>query len=421
MGQASDLLFEPVPKDQRTGADMGDTKGNTIGSNIPSEQPTVFASEAEDGPPSFRSSSPEHQLSNSQETEDVAKGAFSGLSIFQGLSHLLHSVLVLGALDARDRFQDASAQVQNQSDDIDAASEAPNQLASSDEQATNGVSTSGGISMAHVSEENANGGLSETGEIPWREVDTVALDGSISSEESGSQHDLYLPSKLQESVESTVSPDGTNTGQKPMNLQMPADQGIGTNNRPQPESVLAQASQGQSCQQIYDTQPLFQSFSRPSVSSIKQEADEAESIEFSDLRKATSTDEALNHGRGSSICSTHSSDAGSNDSGSSKPVRSRWLKTARKVITGQYHRKSPLHTALKKISKSTYKVSDPPIQTVTAARKPTIVQNFIRRTSHQPTVVEESEYDEDTSGETYYELDEDALAPFNKLEKEISQ
>ncbi|KAL9601255.1 MAG: hypothetical protein Q9219_002660 [cf. Caloplaca sp. 3 TL-2023] len=69
---------------------------NTHPSSSNSTRPTTS--------PEPRDLEPQPPNTTTTSTDDVTHGAFSPSNLFQGLSHLLHSVLVLGALDARARF-----------------------------------------------------------------------------------------------------------------------------------------------------------------------------------------------------------------------------------------------------------------------------------------------------------------------------
>ncbi|KAL8998944.1 MAG: hypothetical protein Q9188_006002, partial [Gyalolechia gomerana] len=166
MGQASDFLFTPVSKSQTNKTGMADNEDMAMDANTLNEQPSVSALEVQDTTSSYSTSSSEGQPADLSETGDVAKGAIFGPSIFQGLSHLLHTCLVLGALDARDKFLGTSAPVEEGSDSVDAASESNDQNTPSSELESDYTDTTGGVTIPDSSGEgqidNIKGAAEET-------------------------------------------------------------------------------------------------------------------------------------------------------------------------------------------------------------------------------------------------------------------
>ncbi|KAI4169696.1 MAG: hypothetical protein LQ343_005518 [Gyalolechia ehrenbergii] len=161
MGQASDFLFAPVSKVQTNKTGMADNEDMNI-----DEQPSVSAIEVQDTTSSYSTSSSEAQPADISETGDVAKGAIFGSSIFQGLSHLLHTCLVLGAVDARDKYLGTSAPVEEGSDSVNAASESKDQDAWISELESDYTDTTGGITIPDSSGEGQIDNIKRTNPNP---------------------------------------------------------------------------------------------------------------------------------------------------------------------------------------------------------------------------------------------------------------
>lgn len=242
MGQASDFLFAPVSKVQTNKTGMADNEDMNI-----DEQPSVSAIEVQDTTSSYSTSSSEAQPADISETGDVAKGAIFGSSIFQGLSHLLHTCLVLGAVDARDKYLGTSAPVEEGSDSVNAASESKDQDAWISELESDYTDTTGGITIPDSSGEGQIDNIKRSAEETLNET---AVNVHTTSEDHEPHDHLPLFSNLHHQPESPIHPASPTVEQTPTHM-----------NPPQQDSTPAQTPTPKPAS---STQPPSQSISIPS-------------------------------------------------------------------------------------------------------------------------------------------------------------
>ncbi|KAL8934088.1 MAG: hypothetical protein Q9216_006082, partial [Gyalolechia sp. 2 TL-2023] len=257
-------------------ASMADNKDTNMDANTSNEHPSDPSPERLNTTPSRSSSPPEVRPTNTSETEDVAKDAFSGSSIFQGLSHLLHTCLVLGALDARERFLGASATTQGDTDNIDATSKLSGRHLSSGELKSSAIDTTGGVTIQNLSGESQDDYAKS---IPEKSHDEDTSDDDTSHEEHGS--DIHTPhlSNLQHSSETSDNPDCPLTqhsaiyrGPSSLHPSTPSPQ----------QTPLSTAPQTTNNNNTHP-HPLFHSFSKPSPPSPPSPSSATNTINFADL------------------------------------------------------------------------------------------------------------------------------------------
>ncbi|KAL8830407.1 MAG: hypothetical protein Q9170_005744 [Blastenia crenularia] len=398
MTQASNFLLAQAPSPQRSeSATMNqDIQSTTPRSN--DERPDTPSSNPQAPFPATNGHNPSTCGPKSDpEAEDVTQGAISRSSIFQGLSRFLHNVLVLGALQARERFEDEEVADGEKGDDVNSATEASAHVASSGDHVSDVTAVEG-----KIDETDLKGGIEE----------------SLPSEATGAKPSLPVSSKSsddttsnqQDTSESIERPDGTIIEQMPVVLETNLNPHITTNPNPQPDPLPPVAPQEPPYQPpTTTTQPLFQSFCNHSIF-----PEETESIDFEDLVHISSS---ADH------CPARSSPSSQTSSPGSKMQHfdPDGFKKTHEAITGRYFRKLSPGTVSTESTEAVYQSYDPPLQTVAATRKPTFVQNLVRRISHQPMVVEDvGGVEENMVGNYGEEMEEDALAPFNRLERKVS-
>ena len=416
MGQASDFLLGPMPReaehlDEETSlrdSVAEETYTDTFTENSPTDVLEAHTANSNSG-----ITSPELQTPDGPGAEGVLEDAFSGPSVFQGLSQLVHSLLVLGALHARNTFEDGH---EDENDDFVAPSQSSDQPNSGDDETPNGVSALGGSDPITVSEDPHNGDVFfMAAEFFRQEDEEVAFDSLGASDGSGSQQALQSPSHNEDAQISTLSShivvaepllEDSRTYAEPENR---------IDEVPLSDTLEEKPNQGKRSESTSGVEPLFQSFSRPSVAIMAEATDEGQSIDFEDLGNLASVEGTafLGHEEVRSDRSSNSSTTEPDGSTSGKSAGSKWLKTARKIVVGKLYRKRSPQDSPEEEGNG---IHDPPIRNVTAAQKPTIVRNLIRRVSHQPSVVGDAESDGSSLGDMDCRLTEDALAPFNKLE-----
>ncbi|KAI4157014.1 MAG: hypothetical protein L6R39_000830 [Caloplaca ligustica] len=379
MGQASDFLFAPLSMSQNNEATMSgkerqQTRGESTASNAQIGQPEPSLPDARDikyaASESCFSGSP-RTVADSPKAEHTARDVLPESSAFWALGRLLHSILVLGALDARNRYGGASSQI--------------------------------GEDNHHPEPVNASCDGTEMTPGPVKAVD--------------SDHISTISLSSQRSFEATVHQDGIATEEMPVYLRASADANIGISVSSQPRSVLPNDFQGPDIETATGAQPLFQSFARPSVTPAGTE--ETQSLHYDDLAALTDDHNAGN-GHANSGTSQRSSDLESEDETTSITSGDRRSNVARTVITGKYHRKSSPLEGCSRAPLTTNKASVPPIHTVTAARKPTLAWSPVRQASFQVTISDETEPEDATTDGTS-DVERDALPPFNKLERKDSE
>ncbi|KAL8940241.1 MAG: hypothetical protein Q9211_002371 [Gyalolechia sp. 1 TL-2023] len=372
--------------------------------NTQNEHPSTSASETQEEPASCSASSSASQAADSPGTDDVAKGGIPGSSLFQGLSHLLHTCLVLGALNARDKFLGALAAIKEDSDNFDAVNELTDHKASCSEVESDYTDTTDGVTTPSLSRENQTAYINGISEGTLSEA---ASDGDDTKEKPESRANYPLAWNARDPLHSLAHPDGPLIEQIPVHSGLHRDPSIDTGDQPQPQAIQAEASRGQTYQDTTRPQPLFPSFTKPHLPSPPQGTDESASQNFDNLSR-------VSRNLPPSSLDTESSSSSDDpaDKAPSPPTRSKWLCTPRKVITGEY-RREPVQIPETRYEAyhTPYQHVDPPVRTVSAARKPTIIQSLVRRKSYQSTMVI-GEVDTDGAvGETYSELEEAALAP----------
>ncbi|KAI4182292.1 MAG: hypothetical protein L6R41_006075 [Letrouitia leprolyta] len=301
---------------------------------IPADDSTTYTSEQQSSKPS--------------ETEIVAKGTSSGSSIFQGLSHLLHTCLVLGALDAKDKFLNAFTHNENREKDFD--DDAGQCLDEEDawlsevESVCTEDATSDDFDASDTNEKDES--TTENG----NEVneDEAAVQNNTDDEESKELNDQFsLPGSLQAPFASTVHADGSIAEEIP--IEAPAQPPLF-----QPSSATA----GRNTQPRFETNSLLSPPSPPL--SPSSSITSTEPLEYSDL-DARYTIHTLSPSPLPSPSET-------------SPQRGTWVQKAQQVLRGQHRRKS---TPLDGI----YAPLDMQIKTITAAKRPTIIQGLVRRVS----------------------------------------
>ncbi|KAI4169995.1 MAG: hypothetical protein LQ348_007190 [Seirophora lacunosa] len=394
MGQASDSLFAPV-------ATSKTDDEHVVAHN---DATTIKADFGLVGPPSSGgrdthvpahdsdTASPglEVPSSGNAGAEEVpSDNGFSGFSLFRGLGQLLHSLLVLGAVDARDRFHDAATQTE-EDDGTDAGSH------------------------------SSDGGCSTRNQSPQARPPGMALGA-----------ELGVNDKMPEE-ESAV------------NLHEPSSTKIGGMPDVHQKFAPSQAAPEKERGPHKGVEPLFQSFGKPSSM-----PEDIPSGNYEDLYDHDDDDNPSKD-YNSKNQPVYFSDYEAEDdlpNTQIKPGRATWPKPARKILKGNYRRKKtltrkrtyqsldwtsvedlPVRTigaARKPTGKRTHQclywisVEDLPVQTIAAARKPTVVPRPTRQISYHPAISDGSESE---SGLFFAadDADRDALAPSNGVGKEDS-
>ncbi|KAL8646435.1 MAG: hypothetical protein Q9210_006142 [Variospora velana] len=368
MGQASDFLFSPIP-----------TSNNDNDHLLAHEEPTTVRADSgpgrllslggRDTPVATRDSatSPEILSQGNPGAEEVPdESASLGSSFFRGLSQLLQNLLVLSAVDA---FYGAATQTDE------------------DNVTDSGSSSSDGSLLVGDQIPNAR---------PSRNVCGARLEvnDKITKQESV---DLHLP---------------PNTNMARM-LEL------------QPESDLTLAAP----EKIHGgnngaVEPLFQSFGRPSLTS--EDIEDVQSINYDDLISPDddniSSDEYNSDDRTIYFCCNESED--DLPEAPIKPGCTTRSKSSRKVVKGDYHRKKYPQAKRTRRRSEWIIVDQLPVQTLAAARKPTVVPSPIRQVSRQPTISDWLESGSgllSSTGDAAGDADYDALAPFNRLERQLSR
>ncbi|KAL9007975.1 MAG: hypothetical protein Q9173_006855 [Seirophora scorigena] len=369
MGQASDFLFAPVATsntdDEHVVAHHEATTSNTdsglVGPPLAGGRRAHVAAH-DSGTTSLGPEVPPYGNEGAEEVPNDT--AFLGFSLFRGLGQLLRTLLLLGAVDAKDRFHDAATWTEE--DDVtDAGSH----------------SSDGGCRTCKQSPQARPPGILLGPELE--------VNGKVAEKEPA------------------------------VNLHEPSSTKIGGMLTVHQRFALSQATLEKERGRHQGAEPLFQSFGKPS--SMPEDIEDVLSVNYDDLYDQDD-DESPSQGYNSNNQSVYFSDNEAEDdlpNTQIKPGRAAWPKPARKVLKGDYRRKKPL------TPKRTYRcldwisVDDLPVQTIPAARKPTVVSRPTRQISYHPTI---SDGPESESGLFFAagDADRDALAPFNSLGRKDS-
>ncbi|KAI4119293.1 MAG: hypothetical protein LQ338_007300 [Usnochroma carphineum] len=429
MGQASEFLFVP-PYTSRIGdVEMPKnepqvTRDSVTAANIQREEPLTSSAKAQDIQSAARSASTcssayRTSLANGSGAKDVAGRGFPGSSVFRGLGQVLYNILMLDTLDAKEKFHDASTQTEEETEEAGTADESSGLVGSPDNLKLEMRSILRGMTLTSTSEEYRDS-IQRTLSLRY-----AGDAGDIWSESRSNNNESHTdpgPSSLLEwqgLSASTIHPDDTITEEVTVEVRRPTNSDLPRLEQTQPELVLAHSPREEGQGYVSGRKPLFQDFSRPSVILPGADADEAESVNYDDLEHSYMSNQALleNTRSSSDDFSIYSAGLGSGDEAAidrPKPNGFRRMKTARKVTTGQYHRKQSfakvrLHRLLKSMT-----VDDPRIQAIATVRKPTVVPSFVRHISYQPIVFDGTESEDDTACAAS-DGDTDFLAPFNRL------
>ncbi|KAI4111326.1 MAG: hypothetical protein LQ345_006818 [Seirophora villosa] len=397
MGQASDSLFAPVATSNTNDEQaVAHNDATTIKADfgligpLSSGGRDTHVSAHDSGTTSPGLEVPSYGNAGAEEVP--SDYGFSGFSLFRGLGQLLHSLLVLGAVDAKDRFHDAATQTEE--DDV-----------------------------------------TDTG--------SHSSDGACSTRNQSPQ---ARPPGMVLGAELGVN-DKTPEEESAVNLHEPSSTKIGGMLDVHQKFALSQATPDKERGRREGAKPLFQSFGKPSST-----PEDIQSVNFDDLYDQDDDDNPskdCNSNSQSVYFSDYEVEDDEDDLPNTqiKPGRATWPKPARKVLKGNYRRKKPftrkqtyqcfdwisvedlpvrtIATARKPTGKRTHQcldwisVEDLQVQTIAAARKPTVVLRPTRQISYHPTISDGSESE---SGLFFAagDADRDALAPSNGVGKKDS-
>ncbi|KAL8752578.1 MAG: hypothetical protein Q9184_005680 [Pyrenodesmia sp. 2 TL-2023] len=403
MGQASDYFFAPLPLSQSNNAEMPKKGCQTDRDSLTSAH--------------SQTASPALLPLREAEDQDVPNNEYPGSSIFRGLGELLYSVLLLGALHAKERYLDASTQTKDADDDIDTVSQC------SDGTLIGGDGSSdGSAAMTAVAMEGESDSTNPS------EAEDPSLRGAyeLVSVARSDSDEIISPSfdgnpSLQDAAgdfEAKVVADGRIVEEMPVDLAMSAGRPPPRTGHPDLTATRTPPRDRQGSVTHSTAQLLFHSFSRPLVYPTETSAEQLTSVNYDELQPPIDdTDQST--GTPSSQFPSDMSDFDSEDEETDTIHKSkgpRLMKSARKFLIGQYHgKKSPVRVRTANL----VNVDDPPIQTVSAARKPMVVRSPVRQHSYQPTMSDATESG-DYLCDGGRDEDDEFLAPFNRLERRTS-
>lgn len=420
MGHASELLFTPLASKQNSKTEMSNERYQKARNDITTldmENQNPGPSSPEDGsiqcaanPSNTSSSGP----AGDSVAEGIAEDGFLGFSNFRGLGQLLHNVLVLGAIDAKEKFQDTSTQTGGDDGDLDARSEASDDtFPAGDETAIEGSGSK--IAMELDGDSIISPPIDAT-EAAREAAYKVVSGGHFGGDENALDHEAQLTCDTRKDTKSELEADGTTTEEMPANLEKASFMTVANPDYLQPKSQHLEPSYRQYQDDCSHGQPLFGSFSRPSVSPILVSPNEIQSIQYDDLPRGSMEDDNWSKGSGSKDRSWHSSNVESEDEAVSTELMSN-CSQAQKAIEGHYYRTNTRAIVRTNRPSNSIGADDPRIQNMTAARKPVVVRSYVRHHSDQPIMFDGNEPD----GKLLCapaDGDNDFLAPFNKLERE---
>ncbi|KAI4267403.1 MAG: hypothetical protein L6R35_006851 [Caloplaca aegaea] len=367
MGQASDFLFSPIPRSNNDDDHLlAHEESTTIRADSkPGRLPSLGGRDSPVAMPDS-ATSPEILLHGNPRVEEAPDESTSlGSSFFRGLSQLLQNLPVLRAVDT---FYGIPTQTDEDN-------------------------------LIDSGNSSSDGPLSVGDQIP---------NAQPSPNVSGAR--LEVNDKI--------------TKQESMNLHQPPNRNMTGMLELQPESVHTLADPEKvHCYNNGAAEPLFQSFGRPS--SMQEDIEDVQSINYDDLFNPNDDDIPSNEYNSEDRTIYFSCDESEDDLPESqiKPGRTTRSKSMRKVVKGDYHRKkSP--QAKRADRRSDWIIVDQlPVQTLAATRKPTVVPSLIRQVSHQPTISDGLKSGSGLLSSTVNaagDTDYDALAPFNRLERQPS-
>ncbi|KAI4089337.1 MAG: hypothetical protein LQ344_005469 [Seirophora lacunosa] len=386
MGQASDSLFAPVATSKTDDEHVvAHNDATTIKDGSGLVGP-LSSSGRDTHVPAHDSGTTSLTYGNAGGEEVPSDNGSSGFSLFRGLGQLLHSLLLLGAVDAKDRFHDAATQTEE--DDVtDAGSH------------------------------SSDGGCSTRNQSPQTRSPGTLLGAGLGVN------------------------DNTPEEESAVNLHEPSSTKIRGMLDVHQKFALSQATPEKERGRDTGAKSLFQSFGKPSST-----PEDILSVNYDDLYDQDDDDNPSKD-YNSNNQSVYFSDYEAEDdlpNTQIKPGRATWPKPARKVLKGNYRRKKtftrkqtyqclekisvedlpvrPIGTTRKPTGKRTHQcldwisVEDLPVQTIAAARKPTVVSRPTRQISYHPAISDGSESE---SGLFFAagDADRDALAPSNGVGK----
>ncbi|KAL8926565.1 MAG: hypothetical protein Q9208_002892 [Pyrenodesmia sp. 3 TL-2023] len=400
MGQASDYLFAPLPLRQSSEAEMPNQECQTDRDSLPSEQ----SQSARPALPSFEEA----------EAQDVRNDEYPGSFIFRGLGELLRSVLLLGALDAKDRYLDASMQTDGADDDMDTVSQYSDGTCIRGDVTSEVSASMPAVAVEGESDSTNPSAAEDPSRLGAHEVASVVyLDSDLGI--SPMVDGIILPHDAAAYFETEIDTDDKLIEEMLVNLARSTDTQFPRPGYPEPTFTPTPPQHTRKSEDHSSALPLFQSFARPSIYPAEMSAGEAPSITYDELQAPA--DEGHESIGSPSRLSLHDmSDPEIDDEETTTIHKSkglRLMKTARKFHKGQYHqKKSPVTVGAAKLMNA----DDPPIRTVAGARKPMIVQSPVRQHSYRPMMVDATESEDELGGGESGE-DDEFLAPFNRLEK----
>lgn len=398
MGQASDYLFTPLPLSQSSDTDMPNKECQTGHDSLPSEQ--------------SQAAHPTSPSSRAAESQDVPNNEYPGSFILRGLGEFLYSVLLLGALDAKERYLAASSQTNGDDDDIDTVSQCSDGTGIGGDESSEVSASMAAIAMEVESDSTIPSELEDSSLRGAYEVVSVIYSDSDENICPSLDGNPFLHDAAGDS-ESKIDADGRITEVLPVSLAMSADTPSPRTGYPDLTATPTPSGNTHGSEIRSTAQPLFHSFARPSIYPTETSIEQVTSVNYDDLQTPTN-DTSQGGGSPSSQLPYGMSDSETENEETEsihKPKGFRLMKSARKFLKGQYYRnKSPVTARTREFPKL-MNTEDPPIQAV-AARKPMIVQSPVRQHSFQPMMFDATE-----SGDYDGEGDEEDefLPPFNRL------
>ncbi|KAI4173837.1 MAG: hypothetical protein LQ346_008332 [Caloplaca aetnensis] len=355
------------------------------------------------------------QSSAEAEAQEILGDRNPGSSIFRGLGQLLHSVLLLGALDAKGRYLDDSTETDDAGDYIDTVGQSFNWTRIGGYKSNDAATETKGENEGTDTPEAADPAASES-------YEAVAADYLDSNDHLYIKTDgTPLPQGAVDEFDIKIDADGGVTEEMPVDSVNSADTQSTGLDPPEALSAPGLPRQPEDHEGDSSAQPLFQSFARPAIYPAATGVEDAPSVDYDELQPPTGdTNGSIGSPSSQSVCDL--SEAEPEDEATSTKLESKSSKltnTARKLLTGRYHRKISPWKVQTRGSPKPMNADDPPLQTVAAARKPIIVQSPVRQHSYKPMMSDGTESEDLFDGGERDEED-DFLAPFNRLERKAS-